>query len=70
MLKNENCPCCSGLKFNNCCLPYHEGAIPPSAEKLMRSRYSAYSLCLPDYIVATTHPTKRKTIQREEVIEW
>ncbi len=33
-----------------------KGALPDSALQLMRSRYSAYVLNLPNYIVETTHP--------------
>lgn len=50
------CPCCSMKEYDDCCKLLHEGAIPENALQLMRSRYSAYVLNIPDYIVATTHP--------------
>jgi peptide deformylase len=50
------CPCYSGKKYMVCCQVFHGGKIPENAEQLMRSRYSAYVLNLPDYIIATTHP--------------
>lgn len=51
------CPCCSGNSYNECCEPYHLGTrFPESALLLMRSRYSAYALNKPEYIIATTHP--------------
>ncbi|MFV0340845.1 MAG: peptide deformylase [Parachlamydiaceae bacterium] len=50
------CPCGSGESYENCCKRFHDGKTPENAELLMRSRYSAYVLNLPDYIVATTHP--------------
>ena len=50
------CPCCSSKKYHDCCQPLHEGVFPENALALMRSRYSAYALCLPDYIMRTTHP--------------
>lgn len=43
-------------EYELCCKPFHDGAIPATALELMRSRYAAYALNLPDYIVATTHP--------------
>lgn len=50
------CPCGSGVIYASCCEPYHkEKIIPESALKLMRSRYCAYALNLPEYIVQTTH---------------
>jgi SEC-C motif-containing protein len=56
MLKNHLCPCHSKKKYSECCQPYHEGKICENALKLMRSRYSAYALNLPEYIIQTTHP--------------
>lgn len=55
--QNQPCPCCSGEIYANCCKPFHEGKLPENALQLMRSRYAAYVLNIPDYIVATTHPT-------------
>ncbi len=52
----HNCPCCSGLEYEHCCQPFHLGKGVENARQLMRSRFSAYALNLPDYIVATTHP--------------
>lgn len=49
------CPCCSGKRYEECCKNYHDGSNPQKAEQLMRSRYSAYALNLPEYIVKTTH---------------
>lgn len=53
---NSPCPCHSGDKYKKCCQPYHKGILPSNALKLMRSRYSAYALSLPEYIMDTTHP--------------
>ncbi|MDP1880686.1 MAG: peptide deformylase [Parachlamydiaceae bacterium] len=50
------CPCCSLKEYDVCCKPYHNGILPENALQLMRSRYSAYVLNLPDYIIFTTHP--------------
>jgi len=50
------CPCCSGQLYESCCKPLHEGKQADDPLQLMRSRFSAYALQLPDYIIATTHP--------------
>lgn len=50
------CPCCSGKVYEECCRRFHEGEKPLHAVELMRSRYSAYALNKPDYIMKTTHP--------------
>lgn len=52
----KKCPCHSGFLYSACCQPYHEGVPPPNASALMRSRYSAFALNLPQYIIQTTHP--------------
>jgi len=53
------CPCGSGLSLQACCGRWHAGVPAPSAEALMRSRYSAYALGLEDYLLATWHPETR-----------
>ena len=56
-LSNKSfCSCFSGKHYEDCCLPFHQGTSAPSAEKLMRSRYSAYAKQLYGYIIETTHP--------------
>ncbi len=51
------CPCTSGLRYRECCAPYHRGtAEPPDAEALMRSRYSAFALKEVEYLWRTLHP--------------
>lgn len=50
------CPCKSGNAYADCCQPFHKGSLPDTALQLMRSRYSAYALCMPAYIIHTTHP--------------
>lgn len=52
----KHCPCGSKGLYKDCCQPFHEGALAPNPTALMRSRYSAYALNLPKYIIATTHP--------------
>lgn len=54
--KQAACPCGSGATYKECCRRYHDGELPPTAEALMRSRYSAYSKGLVQYVVDTTHP--------------
>lgn len=65
------CSCQSGLSYENCCSAYHRGlAFAESAEKLMRSRYSAYTLANIDYIVATTVPAQQALLDRAAMQNW
>jgi len=53
------CPC-GGPALATCCGPYIAGAaLPPTAEALMRSRYTAYTQRNEDYLRATWHPRTR-----------
>jgi SEC-C motif-containing protein len=49
------CPCGSGAAHINCCGPLLAGEAAPTAERLMRSRYSAYVLQRESYLLATWH---------------
>ena len=53
------CPCGWPLPYAACCGRYHAGDPAPTAEALMRSRYSAYVLGLEAYLRATWHATTR-----------
>jgi SEC-C motif-containing protein len=53
---SDPCPCGAGLSYKKCCRKYHNGPPAPTAEALMRSRYSAYALGLSSHIRETTHP--------------
>ena len=53
-----------GPGYDACCGRYHRGPQhrpAPTAEALMRSRYSAYVLGLTDYLLATWHTSTRPT---------
>ncbi|MGO3678336.1 YchJ family protein [Leucobacter sp. UCMA 4100] len=50
------CPCGSGSPYSSCCEPIHGGSPAPTAERLMRSRYSAFTLGLVDYLRHSWHP--------------
>ena len=66
-----NCPCGSALSYSNCCKPFHEGKQKPeTAEKLRRSRYSAYVVGNIDYIENTNDPESRESFDREASAEW
>lgn len=57
---DERCPCGSGDPYDRCCGPLHRGERPaPTAEALMRSRYSAFARGLDRYLAETWHPDTR-----------
>ena len=60
MAKLSSCPCGCAGNFADCCGRYLEGAeTAPTAEALMRSRYTAYTMQCEDYLLATWHSCTR-----------
>ncbi|MGS2806216.1 YchJ family protein [Nocardia sp. MW-W600-9] len=54
------CPCRRGEPFDDCCGPILAGTRPaPTAETLMRSRYTAYVVGDVDYLLRSWHPNTR-----------
>lgn len=54
------CPCGSNKAYVDCCGRYLDHIeAPESAEVLMRSRYTAYTLGRENYLLATWHTTTR-----------
>ena len=52
--KIEFCPCGSGKKYNECCEPIIKGTIKaPTAESLMRARYTSYVVHEIDFIISS-----------------
>lgn len=53
-IKINTCPCHSGNSFSDCCEPYlTDNQHAETPKKLMRSRYSAYTMADIDYIQKT-----------------
>ena len=66
-----NCPCCSENLYTDCCQPYHtKEKNAPTAEALMRSRFSAFAIPNGAYLMNTTLPAKRKFHNEAELQEW
>lgn len=54
------CPCGSGIDYLQCCGTYLNGDThAPTAEALMRSRYTAYVLANEAYLLTTWHRSTR-----------
>ncbi|WP_382309573.1 YchJ family protein [Herbiconiux sp. UC225_62] len=68
----ERCPCLSGEVYGECCAPFHRGeAHAPTAERLMRSRYSAFAVGDADYLLATWHPdTRPADLELDPGLRW
>jgi SEC-C motif-containing protein len=69
---SNRCPCGTGAVFGECCGPFLSGVThPPTAERLMRSRYTAYSVGDRGYLLATWHrSTRPASLVFEQDIRW
>ncbi len=62
------CPCGSNKLYAACCGLHLAGAPAPTAEKLMRSRYTAYATGDLDYIERTCAGPAAKAFNKSEAI--
>lgn len=56
---SRRCPCGSGDVLDNCCGPIVAGGAAPTAERLMRSRFTAFALGEEGYLLDSWHPKTR-----------
>ena len=71
MSNNIPCPCGSELNLEQCCSPYiYDGVGAPTAEKLMRSRFTAYTLHEATYLFNTTHISERRYTHKSDILAW
>jgi SEC-C motif-containing protein len=68
----RRCLCGTGLGYAECCGPLHAGDTPAAtAEQLMRSRYSAFVVGDPAYLLATWHSSTRPpSLELDPGIRW
>ena len=71
----------ASLSYQDCCQPYHDafyngdidkadGIKAETAERLMRTRYSAFVLVKPEYIVKTTVPAQQNLLDINAIESW
>ena len=67
----RGCPCGLTAPYADCCGPFHRGdGHPGTAERLMRSRYSAYATGEVAYLLRTWHPTTRPATLEVDGTRW
>lgn len=65
------CPCQSGKEYDACCGPIIRGErAAPTAEALMRSRYSAFAKDEIDYLEQSLHPDQRTDYDPASTRHW
>lgn len=74
MKNDDTCPCQSGTTYAACCkLLLNKQHKPQTAEALMRSRYTAYSMADVTYVFKTWHPSTRPSLaslRDDSLTDW
>jgi SEC-C motif-containing protein len=66
------CPCGLAESYDGCCGRFHDGGLAaPTAELLMRSRFSAFAVRDTAYLLRTWHPdTRPRRLALDAGQEW
>ena len=67
----QTCPCGLNKAFDQCCgsiINKHTDA--QTAEQLMRSRYTAFTLANIDYLMSSHHPKTRPIKEKKDILKW
>lgn len=71
MSATTDCPCGTKKPFSACCEPYISGkSSAPTAEALMRARYSSYATGRIDFIEKSHAPESRADFDRKASEKW
>lgn len=66
-----NCPCGSNKPYANCCGVAHKDlSAVATAEQLMRSRYTAFTMAKGDYLMASHHSSTRPIKEKKAIEDW
>ena len=69
--RDRGCPCGLPAAYDRCCGRFHAGEAPPTAELLMRSRYTAYAREDGAYLLASWHSSTRPaTLPFDPSLRW
>ena len=66
-----NRPCGTKISYSNCCEIAHSSlAAVNTAEQLMRSRYTAFTIAKGDYLMKSHHSSTRPTKEKKAIENW
>ena len=69
--KSDLCPCKSGKSFGECCAPIIEGAVKaPTAEAVMRARYTSYVVGDIDFLKKSAVNAVREQFDEDASRRW
>ncbi|MFT5602715.1 MAG: SEC-C motif-containing protein [Flavobacteriales bacterium] len=66
-----NCPCGNTKPYLKCCEAIHFGKKQAhTAEQLMRSRFTAFTMANGDYLMSSHHTSTRPESEKDEIVSW
>lgn len=69
--RDRGCPCGLPASYDRCCGRFHAGEAAPTAELLMRSRYTAYARADGPYLLSSWHSSTRPTtLPFDAALRW
>ncbi|MFA7273274.1 MAG: YchJ family metal-binding protein [Crocinitomicaceae bacterium] len=70
-MNSNHCPCGRPKSYVDCCALAHANPIfIKTAEDLMRSRYTAFTMANGPYLIETHHSETRKNVDQQEIVDW
>jgi len=71
MTNRFNCACGSSEKYIKCCQVYHQNIEKvETAQQLMRSRYTAFTKAMGNYLMNSHHSTRRPLSEKNAIVNW
>ena len=68
---NGTCPCGSSINYSNCCKIAHlETTKIKTAQQLMRSRYTAFTIAMGNYLMSSHHSSTRPLSEKNDIVNW
>ncbi|MGX1931998.1 YchJ family protein [Microbacterium resistens] len=69
--EDQRCPCGTGDVYGSCCGPILAGRPAPTAERLMRSRFTAFAVGDEEHLLRTWHPDSRPArVDLDADMDW
>lgn len=70
-ISSKICPCGLSQSYENCCSKVHQSIYnAKTAEQLMRSRYTAFTLADGDYLMKSHHQSTRPLSEKKAIVKW
>jgi len=71
MESNSKCACGSTLFYTDCCQVFHKDIIKvETAQQLMRSRYTAFTMAMGNYLMSSHHSSTRPLSEKNDIVKW